>query len=166
MEFFSGGSLVTDRASKRTIMVSSPTWIFETDCGCISQSTSLKILNWWCPQRLTWDLLCLFSSPIPPMEINMVEVYAIHCAIALTINCSRLNCQELIIESDSSNAVKWCTTDTGGPCNVQFIVNYIRNAAKHELAISITHKGRSSDVVADGLARQGLRRLDGFVVLL
>ena len=107
--------------------------------------------------------MCLFSSPIPPMEINSAEILAIYRAVQITMTFEHLWKQNIIIESDSSNAVKWCNDREGGPWNLNFQLNYIRNAWTERMTLSIVHKGRSSNVVADALAKQGLVRSDEFL---
>lgn len=62
----------------------------------------------------------VFSSPIPWVEINHAKILAIHRAIQLFLAHDSIQGQKLIIESDSANAVKWCTTDTKGPWNLTF----------------------------------------------
>lgn len=112
------------------------------------------------------EFLCMFSCPIPPMEINSAEVLAIHRAIQITINCDRFRSQRILIESDSYNAVKWCSEVKGGPWHLNFILNFIRSAPGRGLTISISHKLRSSNVVADAFAKQGLFRSSDFVAWL
>ena len=108
--------------------------------------------------------LCIFSAPTPPMEINNAEVFAIHRAIQITLrNTSRINAEKFIIESDSLNAVKWCNTPNSGPWNLNFQLNFIRNAMRSSPSFSIVHHVRESNHVADALAKQGLRRQDEFL---
>lgn len=109
------------------------------------------------------NFICLFSSPIPCMEINSAEVFAILRAIKISMACDRLKKANIIIESDSKNAVQWCTESSGGPWNLGFPLNFIRNARKAWLNITIIHKGRESNMVADSLAKQGLSRADEFI---
>lgn len=109
---------------------------------------------------------CLFSSPIPYMEINCAEILAIHRAIKISISCEFTKNRKLLLESDSSNAVLWCNSEHGGPWNMCYHLNFIRNALKKDLHIQITHKGRRSNFVADSLAKQGLTRLDEFIAWL
>lgn len=52
---------------------------------------------------------CLFSSPIPAMDINLAEVLAIHKALKIFTASNFFGKHELLIESDSLNAVKWCS---------------------------------------------------------
>lgn len=109
---------------------------------------------------------CLFSCPIPPMEINSAEVLAIHRAIQISLNNMTYKSQEIEIESDSSNAVQWCTKPSGGPWNLSFILNFIRSAPSRGLKLSIHHQRRNSNFVADSLAKQGLHRGSDFVAWL
>ncbi|XP_056687825.1 uncharacterized protein [Spinacia oleracea] len=110
--------------------------------------------------------MCLFSSPIPPVEINHAEVLAIHRAIKIFMAHEHLHQYKLVVKSDSDNAVKWCSNLKPGPWNLTFILNYIDMARKKGMGIDITYKGRESNTVADALARQGLRRQDEFVAWL
>lgn len=110
--------------------------------------------------------LCLFSSPIPPIEINSAEVLAIFRATQISMSYDHLRNSTLIIESDSFNAIEWCNAELGGPWNLNFQLNFIRNARRQWLNISIIHKGRSSNVVADSLAKQGLVRDAEFLAWL
>lgn len=102
--------------------------------------------------------MCMFSSPILSIEINSAEVLAIFRAIQISFSYENLRKAPLRIESDSVNAVKWCNKVQGGPWNLRFQLNYIRNARREWLGLSISHKGRSSNVVADIPAKQGLVR--------
>ncbi|XP_056692146.1 uncharacterized protein [Spinacia oleracea] len=106
---------------------------------------------------------CLFSSPVPPMEINCAEVLAIHRAITITLASSQFCHSSFVLESDSANAVAWCNRDTGGPWNLNFHLNYIRNTSKYGPTFAIVHRGRSSNMVADSLAKQGLHRSSEFI---
>lgn len=110
--------------------------------------------------------VCLFSSPIPRLEINSAEIYAIFRALKISLSSDRIKAQHLIIVSDSANAVRWCNQDEGGPWNLNFMINYIRNARKAWLALTIIHKGRETNGVADTLAKQGLSRSDEFLAWL
>ena len=109
------------------------------------------------------NFLCIFSAPIPEMEINSAEVLAIHRAIRISKGCTRFIAHQFIVESDSSNAVRWCSKNMGGPWNLNFFLNYIRNAQNSEPRFIIEHKKRESNMIADALAKQGLRRLDEFI---
>ena len=109
---------------------------------------------------------CLFSSPIPNMEINLAEIFAIHRALKISLSKPEFKNYHLIIESDSANAVQWCNKKSGGPWNIHFILNFIRNISTSGLQVSICHRGRASNGIADGLAKQGLGRNDAFIAWL
>lgn len=100
---------------------------------------------------------CLFSSLNPFVEINHAEVLIIHWTLNISLASYLLNVTDLNIESNSSNAGTW---------NLSFHINVIRRILKSRARISLIYKERESDIVADTLAKQGLRRLDDFVAWL
>lgn len=55
---------------------------------------------------------------------------------------------------------------TRGPWNLSFQLNLIRNARRSWLTLKIIHKGRSFNVVANSLAKQGLTGADEFLAWL
>ena len=97
------------------------------------------------------------------MDINQAEVLAIHRALKISSIGERIGRMPIIVESDSKNAVEWCCGKAEGPWNLTFIINFIKNAATFEPRVTITYRGRSSNAVADSLAKLGLRRADEFV---
>lgn len=107
---------------------------------------------------------CIFSSPIPLIEIDHAEILAIHRVIKIFSSSKNLGQYGLIIESDSGNVVKWCNCDDMGPWNLTFIINSICNTMSSEEGISIIYKERATNMVVDALAKQGLLRMDEFVV--
>lgn len=109
---------------------------------------------------------CLFSSPIPFMEINSAEILAIYRAVKITTSKEELKGAKLILESDSKNAVLWCNSDCGGPWNLNFQLSFIRNVRQGGMDISIVHRGRSANFVADSMAKQGLHRNSEFIAWL
>lgn len=109
---------------------------------------------------------CVFSSPTPFIEINSAEILAIFRAIQITSRFEYIKASRLIIEFDSINAVRWSNEDSGGPWNLNFQLNYIRNARRSWRDLSIIHKGRESNIVADTLAKQGLIRENEFLAWL
>ena len=100
------------------------------------------------------------------MEINSAEVFAIHRAIKISLASNMVKHHQIIIESDSHNAVSWSNNASGGPSNLIFLLNFIRSSSFLGVKISIIHKGRASNVVADALAKQGLKRDADFVAWL
>lgn len=155
-----------------------------------SQTVSLVSPDQWCPPplgSLKWNVdasskpsssssaiggvlrdhsgnfVCIFSRPVPFMDINQAEILAIHRALQITSTNSRFSESPIIVESDSSNAVKWCNNPEGGPWNLAFIINFIRDAMSKEPRVSIIHKGRGTNTVADSMAKKGLTRADEFI---
>lgn len=53
-----------------------------------------------------------------------------------------------------------------GSMDLNFTINFIRGDSKKDPGISITYKGRRSNMVADSLAKQGLSRKDEFLAWL
>lgn len=100
------------------------------------------------------------------MEINHAEVLAIHRAIRISLSMESTCNSHLIVESDSTNAVKWCNGESKGSWNLTFHINFIRNAMEEGQSIEIIYKGRESNMVADNLAKQGLTRRDEFIAWL
>lgn len=127
----------------------------------ISMSATRRVLH-----NSNGLFMCLFSCPVPPIEINSAEILAIFRATQISMAYENLQKSSIIIESDSANAVKWCNCNEGGPWNLKFQLNFIRNAREKWLDLSIIHKGRESNVVADSLAKQGLRRDAEFLAWL
>lgn len=106
---------------------------------------------------------CMFSSPIPPIEISCAEILAIFRVIKILSSDNTIKSHPIIVESDSRNVVKWCNENSGGPLNSKFQLNFIRNARCHWMNLTIVHKGRATNMVADSLAKQGLRREDELI---
>ena len=107
--------------------------------------------------------ICLFSCPVPFLDINHGEVFAIHRALKISSSMDWSRQSRIILESDSVNAVKWCRGESDGPWNLAFTINFIKNAIASSGNIEIVHKGRESNLVADSLAKQGLSRSDDFI---
>lgn len=100
------------------------------------------------------------------MDINAAEVLAIHPATQISLNFEAFKSHKIEIESDSRNAVQWCSQLKGGPWHMNFILNFIRSAPIRGLRMVISHKSRSSNIVADALACQDLFRNSDFVAWL
>lgn len=78
----------------------------------------------------------------------------IYRANQLSLNNDHLQHQVNNIESDSTNAMTWCNKDKGGPWNLNFQLNFIRNARKQQMNINIIHKRQSPNVVADFFGKE------------
>lgn len=110
------------------------------------------------------EFICMFSTPIPSMEINDAEVNAIFRVVQISLlNDSRIHLDNMVIESDSLNAVRWCHSSDDGPWNLNFHLNLIRNTLNQNQSILLIHHPRSSNHVADALAKQGLHISSEFI---
>lgn len=107
--------------------------------------------------------LCAFSGPIPYMDSNSASILAIHRAIQITINNPNFSSQQVIIESDSMEAVRWCISKSGGPDNMQFILRFIRSSLEKGRKITISHEKRSSQIVTEHLEVMKFNRRSEFV---
>lgn len=105
-----------------------------------------------------------FSSPVPFLEINHGEIFAIHRALKISSSMECCLQKQFIVESDFT--VKWCNGDLEGPWNLAFIINFIKSSLVRNRNIAMTYKGRESNMVADNLAKQGLSRRDEFIAWL
>lgn len=110
------------------------------------------------------EVICVFSCPLPPMEETSAEVVAIHRTIQISLNNNHFKNNPIEVESKSHEAVKWCTSPIGGPWNLQFILNFIRNSASKGLKSSIICKNPTSFSATEIIARMGLFRSSEFVV--
>ncbi|XP_056688782.1 uncharacterized protein [Spinacia oleracea] len=109
------------------------------------------------------EFKCLFSSPIPFMETNHAETFAIYRAVKISLGLEMVKHRKLIVESDSANAVLWCNGRSKGPWNLNFIINFIRCSMKNGNGVEIVYKSRESNMVADSMAKRGLTRSDEFI---
>lgn len=108
------------------------------------------------PRDWEGNFRCLFSMPIGRNDINTAEVLAIQKAIEVSKMKEWVNHLNMIIESDSQNAVTWCNTDEGRPWNVSFALNQIRSWRRGTMGVEIRHQGRETNGVADTMAKQGV----------
>lgn len=144
-------------------MVSSLSGPSQVECGCIPSSFRFKSAIGGVLRDHNGNFICLFSSPIPTMNINSAEILAIHRAIKTHLSCEQIAKSNVCIESDSRNAIQWCSNHSGGHWNLNFILNFIRSYMLKG-NVQLMYKGRKSDnFVADSLAKQGLDRNDEFL---
>lgn len=109
-------------------------------------------------------LLCLFSRPIPLMDHDSAMVLAIHRAVQISLSSDRIKNHPIDIRAGSHLAVQWCSNTTGGPVNLNFILNFIRSAPGRGLRLSFSANQHCSNSVEDLIANQGLLRNSDFVV--
>lgn len=98
------------------------------------------------------------------MKINCAEILAIHRAVFISLVSEATRSSPLVIGSDSANAILWCNNENGGPWNISFQLKFTCHAHNYVLNLIIVLKGRSSNSVADFLAKQGMRRNSEFLL--
>lgn len=108
----------------------------------------------------------IFSIPIMVKEINEGEVLEIFKAMELSSANEVTRSATVIFESDSSNAVTWCNSNSNGPWSVHFQLNKIRHYLKLKKEWFVQHQNRVVNGVADGLAKQGTARSSDLIAWL
>ena len=76
-------------------------WNVDASCSSIYASSSIGGVL----RDHHGKFLCMFSRPIPFMEINNAEILAIHRALKISSSCDRFMSSRILVESDSANAV-------------------------------------------------------------
>lgn len=112
------------------------------------------------------EILCLFSTPCPPMPFNSAVVSAIHRAIQISLNNEVLKSQPIKILSSSWQAQQWCSSSVGGPPNMSFILNSIRLVHKRGMAASFEFSQGCESFVDNTLSLKGVPRFSNVVVWL
>lgn len=62
--------------------------------------------------------------------------------------------------------LNWCNQVSGGRWNLKFIINFIRGKTKKSPSITIFHKSRATNTVADSLTKQEFSKRDEFIAWL
>lgn len=81
---------------------------------------------------------------------------AINRVLKISLTSSQIGSHDLIIESNSANAIKWCNGENNGPWNLTLAINLICRHLNSGHGIQVVYKNRESNMVADSLAKQGL----------
>ncbi|XVE77075.1 hypothetical protein DITRI_Ditri13aG0032800 [Diplodiscus trichospermus] len=89
---------------------------------------------------------------------------AIKEALSIYFSFQWVNSHRLIIESDSSNEVKWVTNPTSVPWRLRWIVVQIENLKLQFSNWTIKHVLREANELANSLAKSGVHRLEDMVV--
>lgn len=88
--------------------------------------------------------LCILSTPIAYMDINLAQVLFIHCA--MRISTANLEWQDhaIIFEPHLNNVALWCNHISEGPQNLNFILDFICPQLKHN-KYNLVHMERESN---------------------
>ncbi|XP_073261506.1 uncharacterized protein [Populus alba] len=173
----------------------SPTDLIRSADGLLrwSNAHSFRIKNIWSPPMidiLKWNVdgssfskpgpsgiggvlrnhhghvLGMFSVPAGILDSNIAELRAIVKAIDLSASNCRLHHKHLIIESDSVNVIRWMTNPLSRPWKHHNLFSYVNRLKAYFSSITFSHIFHESNSMADGLAKQGVRRSSEFVAWL
>lgn len=111
-------------------------------------------------------VLGMFSVPVGILDSNFAELRAIVKAIDLSASNCHLHHQHLIIESDSVNAIRWMNNPLSRHWKHHNLFSYVNRLKAYFVSITFSHIFRESNCMADGLAKQGVRRSSEFVAWL
>lgn len=98
-------------------------------------------------------ILSKFAAGVGIRESNEAEFLAIVKALELSMGRDWLKHGNLIVESDSKVALSWAKS--GCPWKLQFYGNKLRNLLLVLGNVSMIHKNRESNEIADNLAKDG-----------
>ena len=101
------------------------------------------------------EVLFMFSKNVGIKESNEAKVLAILEALRIFSFTLKEN---LIVESDSSNAIRWVSKVERGPWRFQYYLNEIK-ALSSSIKVSFSHICRSADGMVNSLAKQGVHRV-------
>ena len=111
-------------------------------------------------------LLGMFFVLVGILDFNIAELRAIVKAIELSSSNCLLHHQHLIIESDSVNVIRWMNNPRSRPWKHHNLFSLVNRLKAYFGSITFSHIFRESNCMADGLAKQGVRRSSEFVAWL
>ena len=107
----------------------------------------------------------VFSKTIGVADSNLAELLAVQEALKIFASTRWASTHKLIVESDSSNVVKWVLNPHDTPWSLKRIMAHIENFKKQLVGWEIVFIPRDGNVMADALAKSGVSRLYNLVVL-
>lgn len=111
-------------------------------------------------------VICLFSTPCPPLPLNSAIVAATHRALQISLNIASIKSQPIRVVSSAWQVSQWCSSPEGGPSNLSFILNFIRSLHKKGMATSFGFLNGCGKKVDRMLSAKGLSRFSDVVVWL
>lgn len=109
------------------------------------------------------EVICLFSSPCPPLDHNSALISAIHRAVQISLNNVQFKSQPTCIVSSSYQAKQWCISN-GGPSNLSFILNFIKSSHTRGLVTSFETIPDCEEKVNNMLYLEGISGFSDVVV--
>lgn len=101
-----------------------------------------------------WVLLLAKFSAIGIKDCNEVEYSAIVFALELLLDKDWLKMGSLVVESDSKNAIAWIKSSC--PWHLCFLANKLRNILGIVRNVTLIHKIRESNHIANSLAKESV----------
>ncbi|KAK2660961.1 hypothetical protein Ddye_007494 [Dipteronia dyeriana] len=100
-------------------------------------------------------ILCSFSAPVSSLDVNMVELMAIHKACVICVSNPVFVGKKITISSDSRTAVSWVIDNDF--CNLCLwdLIADIRSMLLHLSNTTVKHCSRDLNDMTDRLAKQG-----------
>ncbi|XVF70541.1 hypothetical protein PTKIN_Ptkin11bG0169800 [Pterospermum kingtungense] len=89
---------------------------------------------------------------------------AIKEAFSLLVSSPWAKMNKLIVESDSYNAVQWTNKPESAPWKMRNIINQIECLKSKVCQWEVVHIFREANSIADGLAKEGVLRVDDMVI--
>ncbi|EOY07078.1 Uncharacterized protein TCM_021598 [Theobroma cacao] len=105
----------------------------------------------------------MFSKSIGVGDANLAEIIAIREAFILFIASKWGQTKSLIIERDSSNAVKWVNQPTKGPWRLQKWILHVERLKREVISWQINHTFGGNNQLADRLAKAGIQRVQDLI---
>ena len=107
----------------------------------------------------------VFSMSIRVANSNMAELLTVREALKVFVASRWASSHRLVIESDSSNVVKWTLNPSGAPWFMKRHMTLIENYKQQLLSCEFVFIPREGNDMADALAKSGVFRQHDLVVL-
>ncbi|XP_017974604.1 PREDICTED: 14.7 kDa ribonuclease H-like protein [Theobroma cacao] len=103
------------------------------------------------------DVRVIFSKSIGVADSNLAELLAIKEAFIIFTSSRWRNDQKLVIECDSSNAVKWINQSHTAPWRMRKWLIQIERMKEKLMGWDVKHVRREANQRADSLANEGVQ---------
>ncbi|KAK2662893.1 hypothetical protein Ddye_001467 [Dipteronia dyeriana] len=110
------------------------------------------------------EILCSFFAPVSSLDVNMVELMAIHKACVICVSNPVFVGKKIIISSDSSTAVSWVIDNDFGNLCLWDLIADIRSMLFYLDNTTVKHCSRDLNNMADRLAKHGIA-LSGEIIV-
>ena len=106
----------------------------------------------------------VFSKSIGVADSNVAELLAVREAMHIFLSSSWMNSHKLIIESDSSNVVKWIHDPQSVPGKMKKYISHIEALKTQLKEWGLVHISRENNEMADFLAKAAVFRDNDLLV--